>query len=146
MLRDYSIKAAGNCNGALPSYEGELRKRPLGVQNEGTATAFVTCSLPGDFFASGNFLVAAAFTNQNSTPVTVNCTLVDGATAPFMVPAYYPQSITLPANGVDVFEWTPAGEEPFTALANLSCNLPPGVAINVLEVIFMEDNGVEEPV
>jgi len=36
--------AVGRCQGALPNYEGAIRKRPLAVQNEGTGSAFVTCA------------------------------------------------------------------------------------------------------
>ncbi|WP_457007542.1 hypothetical protein [Luteimonas sp. A537] len=146
VIRAHTVNAAGACNGALPSYEGELRKRPLGVQNEGTAPAFVTCSLPGDFYASANLMLVAAFTNQNAAPVDVNCTFVDGMTPPFDAPAYYPQTITVAANGANIGEWLPPEGQAFSSLANVSCSLPAGVALNVLEVAYVEDNGVDDPV
>lgn len=141
--RDYTINAAGNCNGALPSYEGELRKRPLGIQNEGDSPAFVTCSVPGDYFASGNLVVAVAMSNQGAAPVTVNCTFVDGVTAPFGEAMYYPQAVEIAPGSVGVAEWNPAEGEAFSSNANVSCNVPVGAAINFVEVVYLEDNGVE---
>src|SRR5690554_342572 len=37
-------QATAICQGALPAFETQIRKRPLALQNEGEANAFVTCS------------------------------------------------------------------------------------------------------
>lgn len=134
----YAVNAAGACNGALPSYEGALRKRPLGVQNEGSSPAFVTCSLPGSFQTYGNDSLVLAFTNQNAAPVDVNCTFVDDLTAPFGSPAYYPLTIRVLGNSARDAGWSAAQGELFSPWANVSCNLPAGVALNALEVQFDE--------
>lgn len=145
VLRDYTINATGNCNGALPSYEGALRKRPLAINNEGTATAFVSCSLPGDFFNEGNNYVAAGFENTSAAAVSVTCTFVDGFSPPFSTPQYIVKTVSVPAGGVNVLEWEPAAGAIFTPNANLNCSLPPGAGINLIEVQYEEDNGVADP-
>jgi hypothetical protein len=148
VLRDYTINATGACNGALPSFEGALRKRPTAIANEGTAPAFVSCSTPGDFFNDGNNFVALGFSNRSAVSVTFTCTFVDGFAPPFGAPAFYPQEVTIPANSPGVAIWEPASEGValFTGNANFNCNLPVGVEINLLEVQYEEDNGVEVPV
>ena len=51
--------AVGNCNGALPGFEGALRKRPLAIANEGTSSAFVSCTLPVNQSESTGVTIAA---------------------------------------------------------------------------------------
>jgi len=145
VVRDYTINATGNCNAALPAYEGAIRKRPLAVQNEGTTDAFVSCSLPGDFTGTGNYLFVVGLSNLGTTSITVNCTYVDGLTPPIGEPAYLPQSVTIAAGSIGFAVWESEEGELFTQFANVSCLLPPNAAINVLEVQFEQDNGVEEP-
>lgn len=142
--RTYLVNAAGNCNGALPSFEGALRKRPTAVVNEGTSNAFVSCSLAGDAGNSGNVGFQIGFSNRNAAPVSFACTFVDGYAAPFLggEPVFYPQTIEIAANAVAAAVWAPAEGEVFSNNANVSCALPPGVEINLLVVGFDEDNGV----
>src|SRR5690606_41548022 len=71
---------SGVCQAALPNFEGQIRKRPLAIQNEGTATAFVTCSPTSLQFAeasSGGHGVF--FKNDSDAGVTIGCTGVMGA-------------------------------------------------------------------
>lgn len=143
--RSYSVNAAGACNGALPSFEGALRKRPLAIRNEGATSVFVTCSVPGDYLASGNGLVVAAFTNGSTSSVTVNCTMVDGRASPWGMfdegdPEYYPQSKPIHPGGVAALTWTPTSGT-FSAYANVNCLLPPDVEINLVEVTYVENVG-----
>lgn len=144
VLRDYTINATGNCNGALPSYEGALRKRPLAINNEGSAVAFVSCSLPGSFFDDGNLYLAVGLENTGSAPASVTCTFVDGLAPAFDTPQYYTQTVVVPANGAEIMSWEPATGT-FSANANLNCSLPVGAGINFIEVQFEEDNGVADP-
>jgi hypothetical protein len=81
-VREHWLQANGSgvCQAALPSYEGQIRKRPLAIQNEGTAAAFITCSpsslqyVPMQDFGHGVFLA-----NNSAASVTVNCTAVMGS-------------------------------------------------------------------
>lgn len=142
--RTYLINAAGNCNGALPAFETALRKRPTAITNEGASPAFVSCSLPGDFQNDGTELFFMAFTNTNATPVTFNCTYVDGQASGFSGSRFYPKSITLQASGPGFAQWVPSeeGQTIFRNYANVSCALPPGVELNSVQTYFSEENGV----
>lgn len=86
-----ATSAVNNCQGALPSFEGALRKRPLGMANEGTSLAFLSCAA---LASSGSadvevYEVAALFINRGSSTATVNCTLVQGIALPF--PSFSPR-------------------------------------------------------
>jgi len=122
--------ATGVCQGNLPASETQLRKRPLALANEGTASAFVSCSLPVNF-TGPNFAFTVTLINRRSATATVNCTFVDGEIAELGdTPSYRPKSIALD-EGAGVLEWLAPdfGLSFFTSHANLSCLLPPGVEI-----------------
>ncbi|HST44253.1 MAG TPA: hypothetical protein VLK29_03410 [Luteimonas sp.] len=130
------------CQAALPSSEADLRKRPLGIINEGTATHFVSCSLRaplGQLDGGGVDVsqIILLLTNRASAAQPVACTLVDGVAAPFpSFPAIYlPKTVDIQPNGFAVINWfdfeTTAGRY---RLPNLSCALPPGAEINIVQM------------
>lgn len=125
------------CQSALPVFDTQIRKRPLGVNNEGNANAFVSCSIPVGY-NPGNITNGVIYmTNRNDETVAVTCTLVDGVVADAGlpdIPAYYPQAIALLPGEFTPLIWDPAdhGLESFTVYQNYSCILPPGVEINLL--------------
>ena len=134
--------APAYCNGALPSFEGALRKRPLAVQNEGTAPAFVTCGLATEGRA---YFVEVVARSTVGTALTLTCTLVngwDGGTTN----GYSTKTVTLPADGGrDGFGWQPqdfgnVGTFAHEALS-VTCNLPAGANINSLYVDFRREIG-----
>jgi hypothetical protein len=147
VLRDYTINAAGNCQPALPVFSTNFRQRPLGIKNEGTTPAYVTCSLPGDFITAGNNFAGIGFVNTGAADYDVSCTFTDGVAAPFSTPNYYPQTVTVPAGSANAAIWDPAAFAltTFSQYANFSCLLPPGGEINLLEIQFEQDNGVAPP-
>lgn len=63
----------------------------------------------------------------------VSCTLVDGALAA-QSPGYYPQTVAALAGELTAIVWDPAdhGLETFQPYQHFSCNLPPGVELNVV--------------
>jgi hypothetical protein len=136
--RSAVVNAAGACQGALPSYEGSLRKRPTGIANEGSAPAFVSCSLTGEDFALGTITVLSTFVNRSGADVDLTCTFVDGNVAELEVypAAYYPQTITIGAGEGGQMVWE-ATDEAFTSLSNVSCSLPAGVEINVMGTYYV---------
>ncbi len=139
-VASYSVNGAGNCSGALPSFEGGLRKRPTAIANEGNKVAFVTCSLPGDL-SIGNFTFEVAFLNRNDSPVSVSCTFVDGYAAPFVDgdgPTYYVQNTQLGSQNGGSVVWGAEfeGVSLFSPNANVSCALPPRVEIALLIAVF----------
>lgn len=142
--KDYFINPAGNCNGALPSFEGALRKRPQAIRNEGGSNAFVTCSIPRSAFDDGFTRVGAYFTNGSETEQTINCTLVDGWA--LAETGFYPRSLVLTAGDTDFLVWEGVEFElengKFSSWINFSCNLPVSTEINIVGGLFGFENGV----
>lgn len=131
-----SANATAFCQGALPAFDTEIRKRPLAVRNEGTADAFVSCSIPSNY-AGANTGIHVYLVNRNAETATVNCTFVDGIVSEFggsNYPAYYPQAIALLAGAGEVLSWLASDFDlpAFSSIANVSCALPPGTEITLL--------------
>jgi hypothetical protein len=142
--RAFNQNATGSCQSALPVFDGQIRKRPLAVQNEGTASAFVSCSFvtPGDFV--GVFQISLYADNNTGSAIDISCTLVSGISKSG-VPTYLPQTIKMAANsGINRFVWTAAdnGGVNFNNYAlSASCNLPPGTGLSLSEIFFYVDVG-----
>lgn len=127
------------CQGSLPSFEGALRKRPLAIANEGTSSAFVSCSIraPLNQFEEVTGIIVL-FTNRGASTRLFSCTLVDGVALPFPAypPVYQPKPILLEAGNFGGLTWTNVddnGNEPYR-IPNLNCSLPPGIEINVIQM------------
>lgn len=142
--KDYFINASGNCNGALPSFEGALRKRPQAVRNEGTTSAFVSCSIPAADADDGYTLVGTYFTNSSGSGQTINCTMVDGTPAVETAAGFYPKSLVLPAGTTSFIAWsaTEFALTRFNSWINFSCNLPAGTEISLIGGYYGFENGV----
>lgn len=135
-----SNTATSICQGALPVFETNLRKRPLGVSNEGSQDSFISCSFTTS--ADGNQGVnivryfGGFFTNYTSTDVTVTCTGVQGFQGREPT-VYESQSVVVLANGAPgtpdtgyIFFGPGVGEDPYYQNVSMSCALPPGVSLN----------------
>lgn len=127
------IPAVDACQGALPSFEGALRKRPLGIVNQGSATTFVSCGLPRAS-STESFIgfVFASVTNGGAGSATISCTLVDGfAVSQGGTPVYATKSDTFaPGAGSSLYWDTSDIGKPNFDMVQLSCALPPGTEIN----------------
>jgi len=141
------VNGAGACQGALPSYEGNLRKRPTAIANEGTANAFVSCSTVQDYLGFAADAYGIMVNNNTGAAVNVNCTLasgikLNGQTSPILIP----KSIPVPANGVAEVQWQASdnGGDPLPPTGNWSCNLPVGTEIGSVYVV-VEDGSAQEP-
>jgi hypothetical protein len=124
---EYQTPATGACNSALPVFDGNIRSRPRGVQNEGSASAFVSCAQQVHFDDSPT-QVSLFLLNVGASPASVGCTLVVGAT----VPLFFTETIEVPANSYGtwmVFDSPAATEWDGRAIA-YSCELPPGAGIS----------------
>lgn len=118
--------AAGACKSALPVFDGNIRNRPLAVQNEGTSSAFVTCAQQGDFDELPTH-IDINLINLNAMAVTVNCTMVSGS----LSPAYYTSSTLVPAGAINHHvEFAPSGAAFNSPNHAFSCSLPPGAGIS----------------
>lgn len=136
--------ATGACQGALPNFEGHLRKRPTGIVNQGTSNAFVSCSTtqnwnnpaPAEIFG-------VVLTNTTGAPLTVDCTLSAGVNyIGFMAPTLFPKSFEVPAGETEEFQWNAEddnGGMAFPASLNVSCNLPAGAELGSVYYHIAED-------
>lgn len=136
--------ASGACQGARANYAASLRARPTGMNNEGTADVYVSCSMSTpDFYQSANDANGVVLANRGTEDATVSCTLAAGSYE--NLPAtLFPKSITVPAGGSTVvLSWDAATDNAGTYFANTinySCILPPGID---LQTVFT--NGVAIP-
>ena len=130
----------GVCQGALPAFDGLIRKRPLAVQNEDTSPAFVTCS----FTSQGRTTGFSQYVNAiGGAAVVISCTAVTGwATG---TNQFVTKTVTAgPGPSQRELAWSPSDFGGTTTLPNfvsLSCNLPPGAALNDVWFRFLEDVG-----
>jgi hypothetical protein len=115
----------------------------MAIQNEGGATAFITCSpvtLQG--VQSVDFGHGLYIAHSNASQVTVNCTGVQGARSGAADLAV-PKSVTINANSNASIYWT--GADGFDPLAfhgfNTSCSIAPGVGITTVYVNQVLDIG-----
>lgn len=124
--------ATGPCNGALPAFEGALRKRPLALRNEGSSSAFVSCSMQSDGGENPGYQTALiTFVNRNASSAAVDCTMVAGIVAELGegAPTFFPKTLGVPAGTAGIMTWVAADFEleTFDNWLNFTCSLPPGV-------------------
>lgn len=128
--------AAGHCQPALPVFDGNIRKRPLAVANEGTASAFVTCAFTSDSTALGVIEYRTGVQNQSGSPITITCMAVAGTGE---TAQYYPKSVSLTAGARATLSWLAAdnGNTLYPHPVGLSCLLPPGGALNENSALYL---------
>jgi hypothetical protein len=135
-----TAQAVAVCQGALPSFEGAIRKRPLAVQNEGTTNAFVTCALNNTGYNAGTTFISSVeiyAQNLNSSTRSITCTAVNSsATASPDAPLYAIRTVnvspsdthsTLIEFAADDFPGSPVTLPGDTV--SVSCTLVPGMGI-----------------
>ena len=130
--------ASGSCQGNLPASDTNLRNRPLAIKNEGSSSAFVSCAVQTPYNPESVDAAVVFVTNTTAAAINVSCTYVDGGLAPSVV--FHPKTVAVPANAVVPIIWEPAefALTTFSAYANFSCNVPPGVELNVVGVDYTE--------
>lgn len=121
--------ATGFCQAALPVFDGQIRKRPTAVANEGTSNAFVSCSMQGNPVDDNHLIddIAIVLYNRGAGDISVTCNLIDGFQAGATL---HPKTLVVPAGAREFFVWTPS-EIGRTEIdfPNFNCNLPVGVEI-----------------
>lgn len=134
--------ATNYCQTALPVFDGNVRKRPLAVQNEGSSNAFVSCAMNTE---DGPAFAAEVWFHSNSgSAADVTCTGVAGFLGASEASV---KSVNLPGDGSqDSILWTEAdfpGGSMGSGLFAVSCNLQPGQGIDDVYVGY--DDGVVAP-
>ena len=117
---------AGNCQPALPVYEGLVRKRPLAVVNEGAENAYVTCALTTEEVSLNVQSFGTRVSNGSDAALTVSCTAVVGDE--LATTSYIPKSIDLApgaAGQPDLVRRRCRRPAQSKSIA-MSCLLPPG--------------------
>ncbi len=146
VTRDYLSHGTASCQAALPVFDGNIRKRPMALGNEGSATAFVTCDTDSiNNNSTGHSGVGIYFTNRaGAVGVVINCTLVDGAFTAFG--SFPKSSAAIPVGSTGAIIWSAADNEDnnFVAPA-VSCALPAGVDISLVQFVYPEEVGALEP-
>ncbi|MEO6366127.1 MAG: hypothetical protein ABIO38_08800 [Luteimonas sp.] len=135
---ELSSNGVSHCQGALPSFEGAFRKRPLAIDNEGSAPAFLTCAFELRGVGALGHAVDIYFGNNTATAKTINCTGVQGFNGDSQAVA---RSIILPPNGQNSMTWV---DSDFTAgiggMLAVSCQLPPGTGVNDTYAAWLEND------
>lgn len=145
---EYNQATGTMCQGALPNYEGNFRKRPLAVVNQDTTNAFLTCGLTSQYDSStgGVPQVILIVTNRNAADTDMSCTLVDGyvdSTVGFA--DYFPQTITVAGATSTTFNWSASGaggtNDPVFGYPAISCNVPGSFEVNLEGQAYSEEIG-----
>lgn len=128
------ISPTAVCSGPLPVYDNQLKRRPLGILNEGTTSVFISCSLPssfvGDLSSSSNF-VFVGFRSFGTTGGNIACTLNAGDR--LSGSGSVAQSAAITAGGDTYVYFNPIDKTNAYGAYNFSCAVPPGVEIDSLE-------------
>lgn len=133
----------GNCQAALPVFDGNIRKRPKAIANEGSSVAFITC----DFEAAPEFpgkveLIAVFITNRSNGAALVNCTGVFGVADETYSPSIT-KSLGLAPGDTEPLAWIAGVDNGGTyfSFPALSCALPPGTEISGTRLRYLEEIG-----
>ena len=131
-----------NCQAALPAFDGNIRKRPKGIGNEGTSAAFVTCDfehLPDLYDAITSVQIFVR--NNGGASATFDCTLVQGFGGGSFG-ANIVKSMNVSAGSGGNLTWTASdnGGANMT-LPSASCKLAPGMEIYGTMLTFIEEIG-----
>jgi len=139
VARNLMSSAAGVCQGALPNYEGNIRKRPLAVVNEGSSDAFVTCAFPG-FGGEVHDTYYLYVRNRGSDTITFTCTAVYGSEVEG-TPVYVTKSVPRAPGVSGSLFWLPGDGIGTAYPTSVSCLLPPGGAIGNVHTVQFVDVG-----
>lgn len=125
----------GACQGAMPTYEPLLRRRPLAIQNEGTAAAYVACSPPSLKSAPANDTLGynVRVINNGSSLATVSCSAVIG-TLGIANPVYIAKTASVGGGSSAVLTWRTLEGYTTAVPFNVSCLLPPGTGVSTIEI------------
>jgi len=145
LARSTFTNPVGVCQGALPNYEGAIKKRPLALENVGTGDAFITCSYATQG-GPGVTSVTVEFTNGNDAVRLLKCTGVSGYAGNPQTEYVLKQSIIQPGGAMASLVWNAADFQGAPSVFpsvnfSISCNLEPNMQINRTRIDFLEDVG-----
>lgn len=130
----YQQNGSGVCQAATPFTAGTMiRARPAGLFNDGTSTAYVTCSPPYDDEASeqpnaGGMWVLVQ--NNSGLSITLSCSATTGIGVVTATVTH-----TVSGFGSAQIYWYPSefpGAQPTIYAPSISCALPPGTGVSAI--------------
>lgn len=128
-----------SCQPALPAFDGAFRKRPLAMQNESAAAAFLTCGTGSiRSLETRTTIVQLLLINLGASAVAVSCTLVDGVGG-LVTPIYVTKLVAVPGGGgATPITWSAAADNNDVRfmMPVVSCNLPGSVGVSVVAIEF----------
>lgn len=130
-VRHHYYSATSVCEAPLPVYDATLRKRPLGISNEGTTPIFISCSLPTDFVGDRDTNTVQIHFASMGAAGFVTCTLVAG-TRNYGAIVGVAASTSVGANGTSFVSWNQVDKRDTYGTLNFSCNLPRDIEMNLL--------------
>lgn len=142
VTRDEFRAAADICRPALPAFDGMIRTSPLGMINESSSVAWVTCALTGH--VTGMTRVIELMFMEAGTGIRT-CTLVSWRATNTGITAlgYQPGSTSTLPGWETKIKWTSAihnGGATYASTA-ISCPLAPGDGIRHVRHMFVENIG-----
>jgi len=134
--RSFASDAVANCQPAMPTFEGNIRKRPMALANEGNTTVFITCG--SEHHNAEGLALEVYFVNRAGSPnAVVQCSLVIGFITRGLVLTKASEPIIVGSQGW--IQWTVDDNLGFLLNSpTLSCALPPGVDIVGTVITFAE--------
>ena len=137
----YYQNAAGICQASLPSFEGAIRKRPTAVANEGSSSAFVSCSaMTSAESSTGINEIFVVLYNRTGSAVPVTCTFVHSFQSGGTL---VPKTVSIPANNRAFLSWNLAdvGNPSSLRFANFNCALEPGTDLGYVYYFYTYEIG-----
>lgn len=128
--RYHNWSSTAVCEAPLPVYDATLRKRPLGIANEGAATIFISCSLPADYYADTDDGQVNIYFTSPSANTPVSCTMAAGNRISGV--AYQTKSAVIPGGNSGLVSFTDVSRVSEFGSLNFSCNLPAALEMNLL--------------
>ncbi len=136
------IDPAMACQLSLPTIDTAVRPRATGYRNEGASGTFMIC---GTAYFSNSVNIATNLLLQmvafdGATHENVSCTAVNRQSAGGGE-VFSTKTTTVNAAGGS-FSWVPADLNNFNGFTNsVTCNVPPGVAVTAVRLVFPDDVG-----
>ncbi|HST44622.1 MAG TPA: hypothetical protein VLK29_05290 [Luteimonas sp.] len=131
-VRSHFYSATSVCEAPLPIYDATLRKRPLGISNEGSDVIFISCSMPGDYVGNVETATVRITVTGLDAGGSVNCTLVGGSRYGMV---FRTGSVDVAMGANAELLWDDVDKSTTFGSYNFSCYVPPGVELNNLMVI-----------
>lgn len=128
--RAHYISATAVCSGPLPVYDNQLKRRPLGILNQGTTNVFISCSVPSDYEGdtASDFNFLRIYFRSFGAGGNIACTLnagnrIDGSGSVAL-------STTIGAGGDTSIFFTAIDKLSPWGSYNFSCNVPADVEMS----------------